>query len=241
MDITDLPQITVIENDGNLYSLNNRRLFVLKALRQAGRLTNNKVQARIKPALGREKERYTVERCSLIATMMREHVAGADDVDVDNEEGEREGEGRECEPMGLQTELNSASKVSVDGILIAPDAQEADKPSPPTGSSQEVFLESSMDELLITPSKARQSKVKAAKVSKGAGAAGAGASVGVSTTPQVSVKTINPVVLQGLRSLTKMVEDGKSKKAMEKVQTWLQTSVISEEEKQWVCREIGLS
>jgi len=72
--VSDLPLITVIEGaDGLLFSLNNRRLYVLKQLRQEGLLVDNQVQVRIKPALARELQRYTKERCSLSASIMKEH------------------------------------------------------------------------------------------------------------------------------------------------------------------------
>ena len=64
--------ITVLENDGFYFSLNNRRLYVLKALREGGYLEskNNLVKVRLKAPLQREIERYTIERCSLQAKIM---------------------------------------------------------------------------------------------------------------------------------------------------------------------------
>ena len=52
------------------FSLNNRRLWVLKELRKAGALENNTVRVRMKEALPREKERYTPTKCSLTAIIM---------------------------------------------------------------------------------------------------------------------------------------------------------------------------
>ena len=73
MDIDALPVITVLFGAGGgggdlLFSLNNRRLWVLKELRRAGKLTT--VRVRSKEALPRERERYTRDRCSLTATLM---------------------------------------------------------------------------------------------------------------------------------------------------------------------------
>lgn len=79
LSIDSLPKITVISNNGSFFSLNNRRLFVLKHLRARGILTV--ITARIKVALEREKERYKVERCSLTAKIMKEKTKEGDDDD----------------------------------------------------------------------------------------------------------------------------------------------------------------
>lgn len=71
--VQDLPLITIIENDGYYFSLNNRRLYVLKKLRSLGLLENNRVEVNIKPALEREKRKYTPENCSSVARIMNEH------------------------------------------------------------------------------------------------------------------------------------------------------------------------
>ena len=69
--------ITVIANEFEgetyYYSLNNRRLYTLKKLRNLGLLKDNCARVRIKIALAREKERYTIDRCSLEATIMKEY------------------------------------------------------------------------------------------------------------------------------------------------------------------------
>ena len=79
LSVEELPFITVIENNGNFYSLNNRRLYVLKNLRERGLLENNQVQVRIKQALEREKDKYLPSKCSLSASIMSER--GARDAD----------------------------------------------------------------------------------------------------------------------------------------------------------------
>ncbi len=73
ISVEDLPLITVIENDGHYFSLNNRRLYVLKKLRTDGLLPNNSVKVYIKTALEREKRKYTPEHCALEARIMNEH------------------------------------------------------------------------------------------------------------------------------------------------------------------------
>jgi hypothetical protein len=111
LKVEDLPLITVVRGgDGSLVSLNNRRLYVLKKLREEGRLANNEVKVRLKPALARELERYTKDRCSLNATVMREHKAGGGDVDGDGEvEGVGVGEGK----LDTPTVSDAAGKETV--------------------------------------------------------------------------------------------------------------------------------
>jgi hypothetical protein len=84
--LEDIPLITVIEGkEGCLFSLNNRRLYLIKELRARGLLENNMCRVRTKAGLPRELERYTTERCSLTARVMKEkgdddgdnHAAGA--------------------------------------------------------------------------------------------------------------------------------------------------------------------
>ena len=88
MSVHDLPKITVILNQGTYFSLNNRRLYVLKDLRLKGLLPGNVIAARVKEALEREKDRYKIERCSLVARIMKENSAECKDpseVDIDAE------------------------------------------------------------------------------------------------------------------------------------------------------------
>jgi hypothetical protein len=76
--IADIPPITVIpvknqKQEVIYYSLNNRRLYVFKSLATMGLLEGNMIRVRVKEALEREKERYQEDRCSLHATIMKEH------------------------------------------------------------------------------------------------------------------------------------------------------------------------
>jgi hypothetical protein len=111
--VDDIPNITVISSCADGYSppyfsLNNRRLYLFKKLREDGHLSGrsppNTVLARIKPAADskREREKYTIEKCSETAKFMREKAKpkegeaaaeadeGDGDVDVDGDEGEAE-------------------------------------------------------------------------------------------------------------------------------------------------------
>ena len=80
--------VLVIEN--NFYSLNNRRLFVLKELNKLGLLVNNQAKVRIKAPNDKEKKRYTPTRCSLVATIMKErpiNVEGTSNDQNDDDDG----------------------------------------------------------------------------------------------------------------------------------------------------------
>lgn len=80
MKPSDLPPIQVLlgptEEKTGLpwyFSLNNRRLWVLKRCRDEGLLPNNQVYARVrKPKSEQEARRYTVENCALDAKIMQE-------------------------------------------------------------------------------------------------------------------------------------------------------------------------
>ena len=79
---SDLPPIQVLvgpvddkhPDDGPWYfSLNNRRLWVLKRCREEGLLENNKIYVRVRqPKSEAETARYSVENCALEAKIMPE-------------------------------------------------------------------------------------------------------------------------------------------------------------------------
>ena len=55
------------------FSLNNRRLWVFKRLREEGLLPNNQVAVRVRlPKSDAERNRYTLENCAVEAKLMRE-------------------------------------------------------------------------------------------------------------------------------------------------------------------------
>jgi len=84
--IDDIPLISVIANDGHYYSLNNRRLYLFKILREKGYLPENMVSVRVKAPLEREKLRYTPQKCSLTCTLMGSK--GDLDGDIDDDDGD---------------------------------------------------------------------------------------------------------------------------------------------------------
>lgn len=78
----DLPPIQVLVGptgeDGQTwyFSLNNRRLWVLKRCRDEGLLENNQIRVRVRPPKSNgEESRYTIENCALEAKLMRESLS----------------------------------------------------------------------------------------------------------------------------------------------------------------------
>ena len=72
MDITKLPKITVVQSSTHpnvYYTLNNRRLWVLKELRCADIISS--VVVRLRQMTPREQTKYTIDRCTLEATIIR--------------------------------------------------------------------------------------------------------------------------------------------------------------------------
>jgi hypothetical protein len=81
--------------DGHYYSLNNRRLYVLKYLRDNGHLEPlNTIRVRVKAPLPREIKKYSpAANYSLTATLMKERPAGkAGEEGGGAADGEGEGE-----------------------------------------------------------------------------------------------------------------------------------------------------
>lgn len=84
----DLPPIQVIigpdENDGLgpwYFSLNNRRLYVLKRCREEGLLKNDKIRVRVREAKSaKEAERYSLKNCAVEAKFMRESAPNSNDL-----------------------------------------------------------------------------------------------------------------------------------------------------------------
>ena len=94
--IDDLPSITLLFDGRNYFSLNNRRLYCMKELRKMGLIASMKARVKPVPNSKRMVEKYTPEKCSLTATLMRESgapkTAGdkVDDDDADEDEVKKE-------------------------------------------------------------------------------------------------------------------------------------------------------
>jgi hypothetical protein len=70
--LESLPLITILNCNGAFFSLNNRRLYVLKHLRKVGFLSphENLVKVRLKSPLSREVDKYKTESFTLSASLM---------------------------------------------------------------------------------------------------------------------------------------------------------------------------
>jgi len=108
--VEDLPLITVIENDGEYFSLNNRRLYTIKHFQGLGLLKKPTIQAFIKPALDREKTRYTAARCALQARIMLEREQGGES---DEEAGEHEDEGAKAQDTPVNELTNDTQSLAL--------------------------------------------------------------------------------------------------------------------------------
>jgi len=96
VEVSDLPLILVVSVGDELYSLNNRRLWVFKQLRARGFLETVRARVRPSPSSPRLAARFTPERCALEASFMRivtsrrsddeRDARNADGEDVDAEE-----------------------------------------------------------------------------------------------------------------------------------------------------------
>lgn len=141
--VEDLPLITVIENDGEYFSLNNRRLYTIKHVQGLGLLKKPTIQAFIKPALDREKTRYTAARCALQARIMLEREQGGES---DEEAGEHDDEETkphethvselvtDTQSLALSDSAASGSKTKTTTKVSGEAATTEDKSVPPKGS-----------------------------------------------------------------------------------------------------------
>ena len=83
LPLENLPTITVLNCKGAIFSLNNRRLYVLKYLRKSGFLEaqSNVIRVRTKTPLAREIEKYKIENFSITATLMGERDKELEEAD----------------------------------------------------------------------------------------------------------------------------------------------------------------
>ncbi|CEJ92653.1 hypothetical protein VHEMI08289 [[Torrubiella] hemipterigena] len=73
----DLPPISVLldPTTGDMFSLNNRRLFVFKTLQAEGLLETVPVRTKPVPQTKRMKDKYTSDKCVKMARLMAEREA----------------------------------------------------------------------------------------------------------------------------------------------------------------------
>ena len=139
IQLESLPQITILATptssiDGQYFSLNNRRLWVLKQLRSMGKLKDNLIRVRVKDALPRELEKYAKDGI--------ERKASATIMGVDREDGEdRNKEEEEKRPL-LVPPLSAEAKAQLKAI-----SKKAQKLK---GKKLEQQLQSLIDELIVS-------------------------------------------------------------------------------------------
>lgn len=70
LDLQTLPRITLLHDGRNYFSLNNRRLYVFKRLREAGVISTVPARVKAVPASKRMQSKYSADTCSLEARLM---------------------------------------------------------------------------------------------------------------------------------------------------------------------------
>jgi hypothetical protein len=220
--VQELPLITVINNDGFYFSLNNRRLYVLKQLRVRGLLKDNKVRVRFKSALDREKERYTQDRCSLSVSFLREREHGTlgEPSDAPDEESDRTGEESESEtsvsdhaPQPLSTPDTSPAMTQT-----ARDKELTSNQPPPPPPAQPLPAAS-------VPSK--QGKGKGGRVAGGGGGSG-------------PPRPLPAAVQKGLKSLAKLADKGSIKHVVAQLDRWQEEGLIDSMQRAQISGDLGV-
>lgn len=132
----DLPPISVLvdPSTGDLFSLNNRRLYVFKALKQAGKLRSVPVRVKPVPQTKRMKEKYSAAKCAKVARLMLEREAiealGSDlDIEGENEEDEDDTDSRKVKGASKSEAANASSSNAVASSLRA-ETTETDSKAP---------------------------------------------------------------------------------------------------------------
>jgi hypothetical protein len=209
--ITDLPLITVIENDGEYYSLNNRRLYTIKRIQSLGLLKNNTVSVYLKPALDREKKRYVPERCALQAKVMLEHEHAAE-----GEEGDSPA-GSDTETLATdkkQGEIEQSADVVLDVAEGVKDIKLGEGKKASTKSKQKTTTESEVPALSADKPTAKT-----------------GTKNSVALPSEVSKE---------LKELGKLVVKGKTKAVMSQVDEWEIAGLINDGQREFILHSIGL-
>ncbi|KAL3937947.1 MAG: hypothetical protein SGBAC_007049 [Bacillariaceae sp.] len=133
---SDLPPIQVIvgppsddgdgddDDDGPWYfSLNNRRLWVLKRCREEGLLQNNQIFVRVrKPKSEQEAQRYSLENCALEAKIIPENKSRGPRTATNDNTGGKPPNGKEAEePTGdvaaRKAEIISSATVEEQNVV----------------------------------------------------------------------------------------------------------------------------
>lgn len=127
--VHSLPTISVLTDGENLFSLNNRRLFVFKELAKAGKLTTVPARVRPFPNTKRMAQKYTTEKCALVARLKGERREGqganhGDDGDGEDDEGGTSEDGSEDDVGRVKPDVVAPSSIkSQQAALPHPGAQ----------------------------------------------------------------------------------------------------------------------
>ena len=151
MDPADLPPIQVIvgpdEQDGKgpwYFSLNNRRLWVLKRCREEGLLKNNVVRVRVRaPKSHVEFERYTIENCALQASFKREKppltgiTEGVKNIKTDDDSKKKKNTAAEKESDKSESEAEAEEEPPKDNASETSESNEEEEQESEHESSSE--------------------------------------------------------------------------------------------------------
>ena len=207
----------MIQNEGQYYSLNNRRLYLFKHLRSVGALTryNNTIKVYTKDALPREKKRYTPDNCSLTAKIMgvatvggtREEVDDDGSDDVDNDGGSQDDE---CEDTKAEADDDEGKDK---------DEDKGDKPAANAIGTITIITTagiaaSSSRKTTTTTSSSNSSKPK-------------------------KTEPLSKEVLEGIKALTKLFKKNKLKAVNSQIEEWLEGGELEENQVEIVRAQIG--
>jgi hypothetical protein len=141
ISIKNIPLITIIENNGNYFSLNNRRLYLFKMLAEMNLLDNNDntvhhnntdvmssnqnmIQAYYKKASHKEKLKYIVNNYTLHAKLMSSsHYSINNSYPHDDDCGDNDGDSHDCNDANNNNKSNDGDKILSGTINIDPRGQ----------------------------------------------------------------------------------------------------------------------
>ena len=219
--VSDLPMITVVSGEQNgqtfYYSLNNRRLFTLKLIRQLGLL--EKVRVRLKVPSQKEIERYTPERCSLEAVIMKEFVLGDS---ADNSVGGGGGGGGDKLTIkNSDMSINSVFSKAEAHSTITSSNNKVDKLSTDSIVSSLVKTKISYSSDISTTNQSSTTSSSAAVAAS------------VSSSVQSFVKKLKP-------EIEKLLKKGKIRDALSKIDEFCDEQSLNDLHRSYICAALGI-
>jgi len=130
---SQLPQITLLTDGKNYFSLNNRRLYTFKTLKAEGLLQTIRARVKTVPQTKRMAEKYTPAKCSLVATLMRQKVnaSGEEDDEDSGEDEDRlsdiEAEEKAAAAAAAVADVKKTAAPKVHGVLKEEGAMKVEK------------------------------------------------------------------------------------------------------------------